>query len=297
MKIFFVKSHKKGNLLMKLDTNAFKKYLDINSAIDTAKGSVNEISLSAVETRSLTSLKENFQQLFDDGIITENEFNSIFSDATIAELRPYKGRLVGLVDEDMGIVSKDYFSDIVSYIIGWKLPSISTKVAWGHAKEFVDTLGFDTSTLLDVKAILSLDVFLANNYDLVLETEINRKYSTARFPVFVKTHYVEDGTEDTYESYSFIEFHLDNVDITVPELKQIVDKKLAEVGKLDETIFEKNSVFDGMYDIHYWDLLESLKKNITRLDLSDDYTEYGKLHTLPLFESRIVVEPTCEDEE
>lgn len=282
---------------MKLDTNAFKKYLDINSAIDTAKGSVNEISLSAVETRSLTSLKENFQQLFDDGIITENEFNSIFSDATIAELRPYKGRLVGLVDEDMGIVSKDYFSDIVSYIIGWKLPSISTKVAWGHAKEFVDTLGFDTSTLLDVKAILSLDVFLANNYDLVLETEINRKYSTARFPVFVKTHYVEDGTEDTYESYSFIEFHLDNVDITVPELKQIVDKKLAEVGKLDETIFEKNSVFDGMYDIHYWDLLESLKKNITRLDLSDDYTEYGKLHTLPLFESRIVVEPTCEDEE
>lgn len=297
MKIFFAESHKNGKLLMKLDTNAFKKYLDIKSAIDTAKGSVNEISLSAVETRSLTSLKENFQQLFDVGIITENEFNSIFSDATIAELRPYKGRLVGLVDEDMGIISKDYFSDIVSYIIGWKLPSISTKVAWGHAKEFVDKLGFDTFTLLDVKAILSLDVFLANNYDLVLETEINRKYSTARFPVFVKTHYVEDGTEDTYESYSFIGLHLDNIDITVPELKQIVDKKVEEVGKLDDTIFEKGSVFAGMYDIHYWDLLESLKKNITRLDLSDEYTEYGKLHKLPLFESRIVVEPICEDEE
>lgn len=297
MKIFFAESHKKGNLLMKLDTNAFKKYLDIKSAIDTANGSVNEISLSAVETRSLTSLKENFQQLFNVGIITENEFNSIFSDATIAELRPYKGRLVGLVDEDMGIISKDYFSDIVSYIIGWKLPSISTKVAWGHAKEFVDKLGFDTSTLLDVKAILSLDVFLANNYDLVLETEINRKYSTARFPVFVKTHYVEDGTEDTYESYSFIEFHLDNIDITVPELKQIVDKKLAEVGKLDKTIFEKGSAFDGMYEIHFWTFLEELKKNITRLDLSDEYTEYGKLHKLPLFESRIVVEPICEDEE
>ena len=114
-----------------------KKYVKVTETIGKTKKSVNEISLTAIGTLSLTDLKKNFSELLQNGTLTKEEFDAIFSEKTIKELRPYKATLMGLTDKDMGIVSKDYVSDIISYIIGIKLPSASSYRAWENAKKFV----------------------------------------------------------------------------------------------------------------------------------------------------------------
>lgn len=162
-----------------------KMYVDVCDTIKRTKSSVNEISLTAIDTLSLTDLKENFLSLAEDGVITESQYETIFSEKTVAELRPYKGTLMHLTDTDMGIVSKDYVCDIISYIIGVKLPSASSGTAWENARKFVESLGM-TAEMVDINSVLSPAVFAANNYNTVVVANMSDKYEHFSLPVVIK---------------------------------------------------------------------------------------------------------------
>lgn len=162
-----------------------KMYVDVCDTIKRTKSSVNEISLTAIGTLSLTDLKENFLSLAEDGVITESQYETIFSEKTVAELRPYKGTLMHLTDTDMGIVSKDYVCDIISYIIGVKLPSASSGTAWENARKFVESLGM-TAEMVDINSVLSPAIFAANNYNTVVEANMSDKYEHFSLPVVIK---------------------------------------------------------------------------------------------------------------
>ena len=279
---------------MILEASKVNTALAVKRAIDTAKGSVDEISLNAFETRSLSSLKENFQELLNDGVITEKEFNAIFSEATITELRPYKGTIMALTDTEMGIVSKDYFIDIVSYIIGFILPSMS-RAAWAKAKTLVEGLGFDTSNVVDIKSEIPLEVFIANNYDIVLESKINIKYHHVAFPVRTKITFVNCTEEYIKEGFDFVEIPIED-DSTLDTIKNLVETKIESVRKLEDTIFNENAGIAFIYDVSYWGLLTDLKDYIAKVDFSTSYTEYGLKHQLPIFESREEIDPPYYDE-
>lgn len=162
-----------------------KMYVEVCVAIKRTKSSINEISLTAIGTLSLTDLKEKFLELAESGVITKSQYETIFSEKTVAELRPYKGTLMHLTDTDMGIVSKDYVCDIISYIVGVKLPSASSGTAWENARKFVESLGM-TAEMVDINSVLSPAVFAANNYNTVVEANMSDKYEHFSLPVVIK---------------------------------------------------------------------------------------------------------------
>ena len=69
-----------------------KMYVDVCAAIKRTKSSVNEISLTAIGTLSLTDLKENFLSLAEYGVITESQYETIFSEKPLRNSAPTRER-------------------------------------------------------------------------------------------------------------------------------------------------------------------------------------------------------------
>ena len=247
-----------------------KMYVEVCTAIKRTKSSVNEISLTAIGTLSLTDLKENFLSLVEDGVITESQYETIFSEKTVAELRPYKGTLMHLTDTDMGIVSKDYVCDIISYIVGVKLPSASSSIAWGNARKFVESLGM-TAEMVDINSVLSPAVFAANNYNTVIEANMSDKYEHFSLPVVIK---------EEEDCVMMLEYRTSETFWKAAERQ----RKELDAGNPKGFVFSfvKNTL--GIIEDIAWRGSEFVES----LDFSTELTENGKNNRIPIF-SRVDV--------
>lgn len=177
----------------------FRKKMIIEECITKkCRGSWNDISLNSVRTVSLTDCKREFGKLKDDGVISDEEYNAIFSDEIIKELRPYKGRLQNLDDTELGIVSKDYFSDIVSYICKVELSSASSGRAWDNAAKAVAALGLPTDDMemFDIPG----QVFLSNNLDNIVRSCGDDEYPFIEKTLWFRTREDEDEPRVDYST-------------------------------------------------------------------------------------------------
>ena len=165
-------------------TDIINKYIAITNALLKSNTSVNEISLTAIKTISLSSVKKQFEILVEEQAISQEKYSLIFSEPVITELRPYKKKLMNLEDTELGIVSYDYLSDIISYIVGVKLYSASSSTAWSNAQKLVESMGIRTD-MVDINKKLPVEAFIGNNIDLILDTYINNTYHHAAVPVRV----------------------------------------------------------------------------------------------------------------
>ena len=242
-----------------------KMYVEVCVAIKRTKSSINEISLTAIGTLSLTDLKEKFLELAESGVITKSQYETIFSEKTVAELRPYKGTLMHLTDTDMGIVSKDYVCDILSYIIGVKLPSASSGAAWENARKFVESLGM-TAEIVDINSVLSPAVFAANNYNTVIETKMSDKYEHFSLPVVIK---------EEEDCVMMLEYRTSE---TLWEAAERQRKEL-NAGNPKGFVFSfvKNTL--GLIEDVAWHGSEFVES----LDFSTELTEEGKNNRIPVF--------------
>ena len=247
-----------------------KMYVDVCAAIKRTKSSVNEISLTAIGTLSLTDLKEKFLKLAENGVITKSQYETIFSEKTVAELRPYKGTLMHLTDTDMGIVSKDYVCDIISYIVGVKLPSASSSIAWGNARKFVESLGM-TAEMVDINSVLSPAVFAANNYNTVVEANMSDKYEHFSLPVVIK---------EEEDCVMMLEYR------TSETLWKAAERQRKELDAGNPKGFVFSYVKDtlGLIEDVAWHGSEFVES----LDFSTELTENGKNNRIPIF-SRVDV--------
>ena len=247
-----------------------KMYVDVCATIKRTKSSVNEISLTAIGTLSLTDLKENFLSLAEDGVITESQYETIFSPKTVAELRPYKGTLMHLTDTDMGIVSKDYVCDIISYIIGVKLPSASSGTAWENARKFVESLGM-TAEMVDINSVLSPAIFAANNYNTVVEANMSDKYEHFSLPVVIK---------EEEDCVMMLEYR------TSETLWKAAEKQKKELDAGNPKGFVFSYVKDTLGLIE--DVAWHGSGFVESLDFSTELTEDGENNMIPVF-SRVDV--------
>lgn len=221
--------------------------------------------MTAIGTLSLTDLKEKFLELAESGVITKSQYETIFSEKTVAELRPYKGTLMHLTDTDMGIVSKDYVCDILSYIIGVKLPSASSSTAWENARKFVESLGM-TAEMVDINSVLSPAVFAANNYNTVIETKMSDKYEHFSLPVVIK---------EEENCVMMLEYR------TSETLWKAAEKQKKELDAGNP----KGFVFS--YVENTLSLIEGIawhgSEFVESLDFSTELTEEGKNNRIPVF--------------
>lgn len=265
-----------------------KKYLAVSKAIDEAKGSWNDLSLTSVRTSSLTDLQRNFDRLKNEGIISEKEYDAIFSTPVIKELRPYKGTLQSLSDTDMGIVSKDYFSDIVAYIIGIRLTTASSSKAWENAKKLVESLGLETD-MLDINEQIPAEIFTANNMLFILETQINNKYHTCGLPVKIISEY-PDGNK--YENVCIVERYIpEDVNITPKYVHDRLDEYIDEYRNRSELSWEESSKkFGGVFDRTTLKLIKACleQHSLDELDLSSELSESGRENQLTTITEKIV---------
>ena len=269
-----------------------KKYFKVTETINKTKKSVNEISLRAVDTLSLSNLKNNFVKLLDDGEISKKEFDAIFSKETIKELRPYKGELMNLSDTDMGIISKDYVSDIISYIIGIKLPSASSPIAWKNAKTFVNEKLNITKELFNIPDELPEDIFVANNYKKVIHVYKNPKYHNYSVPVMEKTIY---NDETTFTQLSFVVFYSDQNNLSTEDIlerKESVIKEHRESFDDENNNHSNKNIWAFSHDVT--EVLEVLLKeySLDDLDFSKTLSPEGMKYRLPLLERHIHYDET-----
>lgn len=269
-----------------------KKYVKVTETIGKTKKSVNEISLTAIGTLSLTDLKKNFSELLQNGTLTKEEFDAIFSEKTIKELRPYKATLMGLTDKDMGIVSKDYVSDIISYIIGIKLPSASSYRAWENAKKFVENELHLTKELFDIEKELPTDVFVANNYKKVLQAHIDARNHRYDVPVMVDQIY----NDEHYLSMVLISFYHGKDTVTVEDIlnekENVIQKYKTEC--LDN---DMDTIPAFVYDTR--DELRALLMDydFNSLDFSKTLSPEGKKYQLPVLEKIVKMEDAPYDDD
>jgi hypothetical protein len=259
-----------------------KKYMAVTDAIDRTTSSVNEISLSAIGTLSLNDLRTKMTELKNNNILSETEFNALFSEETIKELRPYKGTLCGLTDTNEGIISKDYLSDILSFIIGIKLPSASSETAWHNAEKFVTTkLNPNWNKLFDIQKELPTEILIANNYEKFLLSEINNKYKNYGIPI-KRTEIYEDSS-----TTEIIVLKTNAYEPMTPEkILKIKDKIIEEYKK------NKDEENYWSFSITTPDVLKSLLRNnsIQEINLSPTLSTYGKTHQIPTAEFKIEID-------
>lgn len=264
--------------------NMVKKYLKVSETISQTKSSMNEISLTAFPTLSLTDLKKNFTALLEDGTLTQNEYDAIFSKETVNELRPYKGELMNLNDTEMGIVSREYATSIISYIIGIELPGGSMLGAKVNAKKFVENKLHMFHPLFDIWEELPIDIFIANNYKKVIRSKI--RLSDAYVPVMIDDIYNEGDRESHSLSLCMIEFPLDNGSV-----EDVLSKRDAIIQEYKKDFIDNdnrhiNKKLLGLcYNIK--DGLKDLLKNgysLEEIDLSKTLSPQGRKYKLPVLE-------------
>lgn len=245
----------------------------------------NDISLTSFRTVSLTDCKKEFGRLRDNGVISDEEYNAIFSETVVRELRPYKGKVQGLDDSEEGIVSKDYFSDMVSYICKIRLRSASTSRAWENARKTVAKLGLATDDMEEFS--IPATTLLINNFENIAKSCGENSYPfIKRTSIYMSDDETSDpditcdavvGWSQNKSDSKTIETSLKSI-VNESEFYQIRDKNELFVSYLSQ---------DDIYEMAYkngWDDEINLSKEpvqnprVITIDvaeyMSDDCSEY-----------------------
>ena len=206
-----------------------KKVYTIKDTVKNVKFSVNETSLHVFNTISYTGLRDSFTHLVSESIITQQQYDILFSEAMRKELRPYKGELMHLKDIDLGIISKDYFLSIMSYIIGVSIPNESSFTARNNAKNFaVKNFGV-TGELINLNNMINYDTFIFNNLDRIINAYRNEQYHHYSIPI----GYNED--------LKYITIYLSGDVPTLSEIKEEMHQYASQGTKLFDTFFNTSN--------------------------------------------------------
>ena len=245
----------------------------------------------------ISSMKKNFAELLAKGIITQKEFDAIFSEKTIEVLHSHR-RLSAFLDNemdmdiDMDMVSKDYFSDIISCIIGIQFPCKYFHDVSMEARSFVEEELHIKKKLFDLEKDFPVDIFVANNYKKVLQAYINRdrKYNRYSIPVMVKSNLLE---WPAFTSMDFISCYAET-ETTVEDILMMQEDIIQDFSKITKNgLVIKDD--DHLYLQKMKDILKTLLKyyDFDTLDFSAKLSRKGKKHQITMIE---YVEKPRDDE-
>ena len=240
-----------------MNTNEIKKLLETrNEIIDMihkCRSSVNEISLSSIYTISLTDLKKNLD------LEKYKELEYLFTKENISYLRPYKGSLVGLTDEELGIVSRELVTAEICCLLGIDLAGrhsggvtgLCNKRKIEIAKKHLMEKNVEIKDIVYFSDILDIRTLWANN---------QRQYETIRKPMEI-----EETFYDEIENSLFV----------------VISHKDSE-GKLGKMSFDRD-IYDLLHS-YYRDLKGNIVISKEILD-KEQYSKIKEVKTITLEEA------------